>query len=127
MIGSCWIAKEGVILGTFAPNLPQIVFFKELFQSVRNIQTGAGVKLVVCRMVLRGQTSWVRVGTDGKDGQLYLIRNSIGVKVPPAEGRIPARVSQVNTYTFSGSGSILEIRRAQVLSHPAERLSVKFG
>jgi hypothetical protein len=51
------------------------------------------------------------MGTDRKDGQLYHIRDSIGIKIPPAEGRIPAGIGQVNTYTLSVSGSILKIRR----------------
>ena len=122
-IGCHWIAKECVFLGTFAPHPPQIVNFKEFFQSVCDVQTGAGVKLVICRMVLRGETNLSENGSDVTNGKSYLIRCSVGIKVPPAEGRFPAGTSQVNTCTLSGS--ILKFRGAQVLSHPVQLLSLK--
>ena len=50
------------MLGTFAPNLPQIVLFEKFFQSVRDAITERGVKFVLCRMVLCDQTS------PGEDG-----------------------------------------------------------
>jgi hypothetical protein len=67
-------------------------------------------------MVLRGQTIRREGRSDVKNGISYLIRNTIGIKVPPAERRIPVGTSQVNTCT--SSGSILKIKGAEVLSHP---------
>ena len=52
-------------------------------------------------MILRDRINPVKRGSGVKNKTSYLIRHSVGIKVPPAEGRIPIGTSQANTCTLS--------------------------